>query len=537
MKNKKKACSSKMNKYLWFVLIFAGIVTFFDGWCSVAISLALGSYKGTFELNLEQFLNPDLFTYFGIAGNPVTMGIILSIAGIGVVAAVSFKYLVDKYGRRPLTLFTSIAFITFSILTAFSPPGSDGLIYFLIVRILANFFLTADIVTIIMAEEAPNDLRGRLISLVLAMNAIGGMACGIIQVTGIRVRILPYITLTTWQSIFFLSSIGYFFIIPLFFFLKETKRFEAMKKYEKWRKKKGLKPKTGWLAPLKKEYRRVLVLGCVVGFLGTLLSFAKLRFFALFFAKELNMPSKLIGFVSLPMLLAAGIGFLIAGPIIDRWGRRTAIHRSGLIVLVGGVVFFWPAVFVCGDIPNPLLIFLAVAGGAFGILGSTIMTTAGVVIGLEMTPTHIRSTSRGWIAAISRGATILAPFLIMFGAEKSGGLGLSYHFMFANMGLILTTILFTAYLLAPESKGRELEEIVVTEIYSKKKKMDDKKHKEPYYFYLLCFIAHFNMVLVYSLTINASPLHILAINGFYSGLALICFLIVIRVREMITDKK
>ncbi|MFX1451011.1 MAG: MFS transporter [Promethearchaeota archaeon] len=531
----KKEKSSQMNKYLWFVLIFAGIVTFFDGWCSVAISLALGSYRETFEFNLEQFFNQDLFTYFGIAGSPVAMGIILSIAGVGVVVAVAFKYLVDKYGRKPLTLFTSIAFITFSVLTAFSPPGSNGLVFFLIVRILANFFLSADIVTIIMAEESPNDLRGRLISLVLAMNAIGGIACGIIQARGVRVQISPSLYLTTWQSLFFLSSIGYFFIIPLFFFLKETKRFEGIKKYEKWRKKRGLKPKVGWLAPLKKEYRRVLVLGCIIGFLGTLLSFAKLRFFALFFAKELNMPSKLIGLVSLPLLLAAGIGFITAGPIIDRWGRKKAIHITGSFTLVGGVIFFWPAVFAVGDIPNPLLIFLAVAGGAFGIFGSTIMTAAGVVIGLEMTPTHIRSTSQGWIAAISRGATILAPFLVMFGAEKSGGLGLTYNFMFANMGIILTTILFTAYLLAPESKGRELEEIVAAEIYSKKKRMDDKKHKAPYYFYLLCFISHFTMVLVYSLTTNGSPLYILIIGGFYSGLALICFIIVVRVREMITE--
>ncbi|MFX0133392.1 MAG: MFS transporter, partial [Candidatus Hodarchaeota archaeon] len=281
-KRKETGFPTKMNMYLWFVLFFAGIVNFFDGWCTITITLAMGGFERGISLNLRQFTNPDLFTYFDLAGSPVMMGIILSIAGIGVVASVSFKYLVDKYGRRPLTIWTAIAFTTFTSLTAFSPPGFDGLIIFLILRIFANYFLSADIVVIIMAEESPDHLRGRLLGMILAMGTIGGVACGIIQATGIRIQISPGMILTTWQSLFFLTSIGYFFIIPLFFFLKETKRFTAMKKYEDWRKKKGLKPKTGWLVPLSKKYSRVMVFGCVTGFLGTLIAFAQITFFALY---------------------------------------------------------------------------------------------------------------------------------------------------------------------------------------------------------------------------------------------------------------
>ncbi|MFX0137440.1 MAG: MFS transporter, partial [Candidatus Hodarchaeota archaeon] len=187
---------TKMNRYLYFVLFFAGIVTFFDGWSTLAITLAMGGIAGGFELSWDQIFNRDLFSYFGLTGSPVTMGIVLSIAGIGVVAAVSFKYFVDKYGRRPLTLITAIAFISFSVLTAFSPPNFEGLIYFLIIRILANYFLSADIVLIIMAEEAPNHLRGRLVGAVLATNAVGGFACGVIQVIGVRIPFLG-MTLST----------------------------------------------------------------------------------------------------------------------------------------------------------------------------------------------------------------------------------------------------------------------------------------------------------------------------------------------------
>ncbi|MFX0137466.1 MAG: MFS transporter, partial [Candidatus Hodarchaeota archaeon] len=231
---------TKMNKYLWFVLIFANIVSFFDGWGTIAIMLALSGFGQT---NIQRFFkqigNPDLFTYFGVSNSPLVLGMILSFAGIGVIAAVSFKYLVDKYGRRPLTIITAIGFTLSAVLTSISPPGPDGLIFFLIFRLIANYFLSGDIVVIIMAEEAPDHLRGRLIGLVMAMTAFGGMACGVIQMLDIRVPISgPWgPNMSNWQSLYFLNIVGFIFILPLFFFLKETKRFKAMKKYEDWRKK------------------------------------------------------------------------------------------------------------------------------------------------------------------------------------------------------------------------------------------------------------------------------------------------------------
>ncbi|MFX1449419.1 MAG: MFS transporter [Promethearchaeota archaeon] len=527
---------TKMNKYLWFLLFFAGIVTSFDGWCTATITLAMGNFVRQVDI-VQQFDNPDLFTYFGLSGNPVMMGIILSIAGIGVVAAVSFKYLVDKYGRRPMTLWTAVPFITFSVLIAFSPRGSGGLIFFLVCRIIANFFLSADIVTIIVAEESPNHLRGRLVGFVLATNAIGIATCSVIQTLGIRVPLLDEWgrSMTTWQSLFFLTIIGYAFIVPLFIFLKETKRFTAMKKYEDWRKERGLKPKTGWFVPLQKQYARPMILSCVVGFLGTLINFAQVTFSALYFAKELNLSPKAIGILFIPLVAAGGLASFIVGSVIDKWGRISTIHRFGCLTLVGGAIFSWPIVFICGDIANPLITLLVIAGGMLGIFSLVILAATGAIVGLEMLPTHIRSTAMGWTGAISRGAMILAPFLMMYGAERLGGLGLSYQFMFVLMGMPLTVILFAVYLLAPESRGRELEEIVSTEIYTKMKAVDKKKYKEPYFYCLITFIGFFISNNIYGLTTDGNSFIVFLMVAFYGGLSFICFLLVIYARKLITE--
>jgi MFS family permease len=532
------ALPSKMTGYLWFVLIFANIVSFFDGWGSIAIMLAMAGWGQTNLLrNFQQIGNPDLFTYFGLSNAPVIMGVVLSIAGIGVVAAVSFKFLVDKFGRRPLTLYTAVAFLFCALATAFSPPGPEGLLYFLIFRILANYFLSGDVVVIIIAEESPDHLRARLMGVVIGMSSIGGVACGIIQTLKIRVPIpnpwgfsFNWLgSMTVWQSLYFINIVGFVLIIPLFFFLKETKRFKAMKKYEDWRVKKGLKPKTTWFAPLKKKYIRPMALGMIGGFLFQVIYSAQVMFFGLYLTKQMNMSKELLGIVTLPILLAAALGIMIVGSLMDRWGRLPTIRFASYITLLGGTLISIPAVFVVGDIPNPVLQAIVVLGDMLGIFGLVITVAGVMILPVEMFPTHIRSTAMGWISAITRGAMILTPFLMMFGAEKVGGLGLSYHFMFIFMDMIFITAVYVIYMLAPESKGRSLEEIVGTEVYAGREKKEMKK--ESYLLYLIYIASFILLSFLYIQTTEATLGNMLIMLGFYTTLSLAGFVMVYYIRK------
>ena len=97
---------TKMNKYLWFVLLFANIVSFFDGWGTIAIMLAMSGFgQANYLRFFQQITDPDLFSYFGVSDSPLILGMILSFAGIGVVLAVSFKYLVDKFFQPQYIVF------------------------------------------------------------------------------------------------------------------------------------------------------------------------------------------------------------------------------------------------------------------------------------------------------------------------------------------------------------------------------------------------------------------------------------------------
>ncbi|MFX1449822.1 MAG: MFS transporter [Promethearchaeota archaeon] len=536
---------TKMTRYLWFLLFFSNIVSFFDGWGTTAIMLAMSGWGS--PLNLQNSLrqaftrNYDLFAYFNISNQPVVMGIILSIAGIGVVAAVSFKFLVDKFGRRPMTLVTAVAFITFAFLTAFSPPGSPGLIYFLIIRMFANYFLSADVVVIIMAEESPDHLRGRLTGIVMALSNLGGFACGIMQLFGIRVPIANFwgfgyawgSTMTVWQSLYFMNIIGFILIIPLFFLLKETKRFEDMKKYENWRKKKGLKAKTGWMVPLQKKYLRPMALGCIAGFLIMVITYAQVTFFGYYLAKQMNMSAQLIGLVTLPIMVSAGIGTLSAGPLMDRFGRLPTIKYFSIITLIGGTLISVPGVFIVRDIPNLFLQIIVVLGDCLGALGLYIVTAGVTLLPLEMMPTHIRSTAMGWISSVTRGAMILTPFLMMFGAETLGGLGLSYQFMFIFMDMIFFTAVYVVLMLAPETKGRELEEIVATEVYAERKDLAKKMDNKPYIYWAIYISSFIALCFIYYLTTRATLANMLIMLGFYSILSCIGIVTVYIVRKKV----
>ncbi len=530
----------KMTGYLWFVLIFANIVSFFDGWGSIAIMLAMAGWGQTNLLrNFQQIGNPDLFTYFGLSNTPVIMGIVLSIAGTGVVAAVSFKYLVDKFGRRPLTLYTAIAFLLCALATSFSPPGPEGLLFFLIFRILANYFLSGDVVVIIIAEESPDHLRARLMGVVMGMSSIGGFACGIIQTLKIRVPIpnpwgfsLNWLgSMSVWQSLYFINIIGFVLIIPLFFWLKETKRFEAMKKYEDWRVKKGLKPKTTWFAPLQKRYLRPMALGMLGGFLFQVIYSAQVMFFGLYLTKQMKMSQELLGIVTLPILLAAALGIMLVGSFMDRWGRLPTIRIASYITLLGGTLISAPAVFVVGDIPNPVLQAIVVVGDCLGIFGLVITVAGVMILPVEMFPTHIRSTAMGWISAITRGAMILTPFLMMFGAEEVGGLGLTYHFMFIFMDMIFFTAVYVIYMLAPESKGRALEEIVATEVYAGREKIHKEMKKESYILYLIYIASFMLLSFLYVQTTKATLGNMIIMLGFYTILSLAGFILVYYIKK------
>ncbi|MFX0136478.1 MAG: hypothetical protein ACFFDN_22755, partial [Candidatus Hodarchaeota archaeon] len=84
-------------------------------------------------------------------------------------------------------------------------------------------------------------------------------------------------------------------------------------------------------------------------------------------------------------------------------------------------------------------------------------------------------------------------------------------------------------------KGRVLEEIVMTEIYTKQTKGEEKEYRRPYYYFALGLIVFYFTGLIYGNTGDGTFQSIVSIVSFYSIVCLGCFLVVVWARKVISE--
>ena len=541
-------------KYIWTLAIFASMVNFFDGWATAVISFALPFEPGALE--------HTIYNWFDFSPESFSVALIFVIGGLGVVSSIIFKYLADHYGRKPIYLITATGFITFTVLTALIPAGAEYFPLFLTVRFFAELFLAADLVVVIMTEESPNESRGKLVGITVSMNFIG---LAMIAISNRMGNILPGLFADTWQTMFFLPIIGIFFIIPIYFKMKETNRFVRMKKYLDWKRRKGMKhKKSGWFAPFKKEHSRAFML-CVIPGIGiTTVSIVVLQWMPIFLVNELLIEEWELFII--PFALVGFSSFFITVFLMDRWDRRQLALRGAFIMFLGGLLVATPAPFChpplgmsleaymlldpikCQIILNlrPFLIPVIISGFCIGALGGPLTLSGITLMPLEMVPTHILSTAQGWWNSFIKIGTIISPILTFFGAVQIGRTGgpgtvggLTFAWSYFGIGIFLVSAVFSIIYLAPAkgtAKGKSIEEIL-SSTSGKQKLRREKSKKYEYTMVALSFIVYFVLTFLYGQILGPryfgfDPLYPqLIVLGLYCGIAVVLMIIVIYARE------
>jgi len=546
----------RSRRYIWLLSIFASMVNFFDGWATSVISFALPidpKYEAAGELTI--------YDWFGFSPESFEVALIFVIGGLGVVSSIIFKYLADKYGRRPLYLITATGFIFFTVITPFIPAGYDYFPLFLLVRFFAELFLAADLVVVIMTEEAPDQERGRLVGITVSMNFMGLAMVAISHHMG---NIFPMLFASTWQSLFFLPVVGFFFIIPIYFKMKETNRFVKMKKYIQWKKRKGLKlKKTSWFTPLRKEYSRAFMLCVIPGICITMLMMVVIQWMPLFLANEMLIENW--EFLIIPFSIVGFCSFFITTYLMDKWDRRQLAIRGALIMFIGGLLVATPAPFchpprgltfdeymlIEPDLCNliltirPYLIALVIAGFCIGAIGGPLTLSGITLMPLEMVPTHILSTAQGWWNSFIKLGTILSPILTFYGAVQIGKTtpsspgGLTFAWSYFGIGIFLVTATYAIIYLAPEegtAKGKTIEEIIYA-TSGKKSLRREKSRRYEYFTVTMSFIIYFILTFLYGIFLGSGyfgfdPFYPqLIVLGIYGCIAIGLMILVIYARE------
>ncbi len=548
-------------RYIILLTIAASIVNFFDGWATSVMAFAL-----PVDPKVEATGLPTIYDYFGFTMYSFHVPLIFIIAGLGVMSAIVFKWAADKYGRKPLYLITASGFIIFTVISAFVPPGSIFFPTFLLVRYFANLFLAADLIMVIITEEAPSKYRGRLIAFTVSMNLMGTLAVTMIHFSNIAIPIPTLsgiLVLTTWQAMFFLNIFGFAFIFPIYAFMKETKRFQSMKKYEAYKKVKKAEQiersiwirrrllqdyypfmskkmyldlleerkifDQSWIVPLKKQYLRPLLLAVVPYVAIQMILIAVVQYMPLMLSNELYIPNWEL--LMIPFIIVGFAGVFFTMYVMDRWDRKVLALRGAIGIFFGGLLIAVPSAFIhpplqyagnwvlfAADNPGfcqllltfrPINIVLMISGFCIGGFAGPLTLAAISVMPLEMTPTHILGTATGWWGFFQKIPTILSPTIIFWGAMMVAGTsgvgsgGLTFAWSYFSIGIFLITGVYTIVYLAPAkgtSRGKTIEEILFTQ-----QKLGLSRERSRKYEYILLtatYLIYFFCTYIYGFILN-----------------------------------
>lgn len=390
------------------LLVLLGATTFFDGYDTAIIALALRQIRATFHLTQGSASLWLTFLY------------------LGALPALFLTRRADIIGRRRVLLISVTGYTLATGATAFAP----SIAAFVGLQFIGRLFLYTEnaVVWTVAAEELPAAERGFGFGILGMASALGvGFGAilygGILQPMGV-----------SWRVMYLIALPPLLIVASLRRRLKETQRFAAA------RDEGTLADR--WHRIFRPELRRALVLVLSTAFLFQLTQQAQL--FALdFLQSDRGISASVASF----MLVGAGLPgipiMVCAGSLSDRYGRRLVGCTFGLASLLGAMAFFW----LPGGVPVLLpALTLVIVGqlAAFPVIASYTS---------ELFPTSVRGQASAWasVARVLGSSTSLA----VGGALLKVTHHLSPTVTILAIGpLIATAIVAFGF---PDTHGRELE--------------------------------------------------------------------------------
>lgn len=393
-----------------FVLLgLVASASFFEGYDFIILNLVLPIIQKEFNLSIQ------------------ATGLAVSAIAVGTIVAFFVIQLGDRFGRRPLLIFTVLGYTIATGLTALS----QGIATFIVFQFIARVFLVAEwgIATVIVAEELPAKHRGWGIALVQAIAGVGGIVGGVL---------FPLVETSSlgWRAMYLVGLIPLVVVMILRRGMQETQRFRAAQVAQK--------EKTSFKAVLAPQYRRNLILIALLWVFMYLSYTPVLTFWTKFAVDERGWT---VGDVSTAVAVSYGLGltgFLAAGKLMDVWGRRPT---SILFFLAGAGCTVWGFQAPSSQM-GVALVFVTFFNTAFLTICSTYMA--------ELFPTHVRASAAAWTNnTLGRLGMVLAPTIVGLLATPLGSVGNAVSVM-AIFPVMAAGLIF---FFLPETRQKELEEI------------------------------------------------------------------------------
>jgi MFS family permease len=412
---------ARSTSYLVTLFIALMSATVFDGYDTAIFHLCTPDIAKTFHMS-----DPAI----GMMATTVRFGGMLSLLVV---------FFADCIGRKPVISITVLAYALFTLFTALS----SGVASFTLFQTCAQIFLVAEfgVAITMIAEEFPDESRGRAISGLHIVSLIGVTVAGLLYGHFVETR-------WGWRGLYFLGLGPLLLIAYLRRRVKETGRFEAMQS-ERRRATKGYSDIRASASELFRAFTgpyraRVLLVAGLWNSIG-LIGGPMISFFSLYARRDHHWKSHQVGYAIIVAYMLGAVGSLIAGQLMDRIGRKITACIFYLGAAASMVVLFTAQTFGVMFVAEVLTMFCYQASRA-----------ATSAISTELFPTEIRATGYSLcVQAFGQIGWALAPIIIGLASKPMGGLG-NAAALFA-IGPLFGVLLIA--LLVPETLGKTLEEL------------------------------------------------------------------------------
>ena len=386
--------------------------------------------------------------YFGIADSPLMQGVAMTTALVGcLIGAMVAGGAADKYGRKPLLMFSAVLFTVSAIATGLF----NDFTMFNIARFIGGVGIgvASALAPMYIAEVSPADIRGRMVSLNQMTIVLGILSAQIVNMLLARdttvAENMAWDVEWGWRWMFWAETLPAALFLLMSFFIPESPVFLKLKAAtisQHTRRKAGLKEL------MERKYGKVLLLGLVIAvfqqWCGTNVIFNYAQ--EIFVGAGFDVDGM---FINIVITGIANVAFtFVALYTIEKWGRRTLMLLGagglGLIYLTLGTCYFF-------EVKGVLMVALVVA--AISVYAMTLAPVTWTLLA-EIFPNRVRGIAMAtctfalWVGC----CTLTFSFPSMNAALGSSG----SFWIYSAICICAFAFLWRR---CPETKGKSLEEL------------------------------------------------------------------------------
>ncbi len=380
-----------------------------------------------YDITILAVLLPEIADQF--AASEALLGLTRIPIELGLFVAFFVARLTDRYGRRPLLIWTILGYTVSSALTALS----WDLTSFVVFQFFSRVMLGAEIIVAVtvVVEEFPAGRRARALGTLFLFEALGTIAVAALLTAGLAETELG------WRA-FYLAGLP--MLIPLALLrrkVRETARFTIQ----------GPVAPPTFLSAWRRGGRRLLSVGGIHLFRSIPL-FGATAWWAFYAEREQGFTATEVGFY---LLFGYGLG-CVGYPLCARLMTSVGYRPTAIGFLLGAAV----ACAVLFQTTDRMLMFIALIFAVGLGLGCEPALSG---FAAELFPTPVRGQASAWVRSwFALPGIVLGPALVGVIGDPQTGIG-SIGDAVTWLTVLLIPAALLIWLAVPEPAGRELEDI------------------------------------------------------------------------------